>query len=419
MQALFGTRAAALVCATAALVACGGGGSGGGGSPVVGDSAASSTTVGTITGFGSIFVNGIEFDTDDARLRIDDEDGVDDSVLALGMKVRVIGTVDGDRRRGHADSVYYDDDIEGPIDAGSVVLVDVATKTFAVFGLTVRADVSGTVFDDGASFDSLAEGQRVEVSGFFDGDQLVATRIERQSDADDEHELKGIVRSYDGHSVELELLNGASVGPFAIRDDALLEIPAQPVGSFVEVRLIRWGDGLVVAGIEAEDDDLVDDDAKEGELSIRGILTSNGSGGLLVGGMPLAVDAGTEYEPASLRGNLVAGLELKAEGRLEGGVLRADHIEAERGDNELGGRLVSLTIDDAKTGLVVIDLGDGETIVIATNSGTTFEDDSELDLDGDDSFDLDELRPGSDYLDVEAYASLSGQLVATRIERQD
>ena len=80
---------------------------------------------------------------------------------------------------------------------------------------------------------------------------------------------------------------------------------------------------------------------------------------------------------------------------------------------------MSLTIDDAKTGLVVIDLGDGETIVIATNSGTTFEDDSELDLDGDDSFDLDELRPGSDYLDVEAYASLSGQLVATRIERQD
>ena len=152
---------------------------------------------------------------------------------------------------------------------------------------------------------------------------------------------------------------------------------------------------------------------------LRGILQGDGGSGFLLGGTPLALAAGTDYEPGSLRGSLAAGMEVKVEGRIEAGVLRVDEIAAGRGEEELGGRLVSLTLADAKTGTLVIDLGDGDTVEISTGSGTTFEDDSELDLDDDHSFDLDELHPGSDYLDIEAYVGAGGRLIATRIERND
>ncbi len=55
---------------------------------------------------------------------------------------------------------------------------DATTKTFTVLGMKVMVDATTTVFDDGAAFDTLAEGDIIEVSGYFDGSQIVASRIE-------------------------------------------------------------------------------------------------------------------------------------------------------------------------------------------------------------------------------------------------
>ena len=65
------------------LSACGGGGSSGGGDsiagidngPAEGISGSGATASGTIDGFGSIFVNGIEFETDNADITIDGQQG--------------------------------------------------------------------------------------------------------------------------------------------------------------------------------------------------------------------------------------------------------------------------------------------------------------------------------------------------------
>ena len=146
-----------LALASGGLMACGGGGGGGGSS----SGTVSTSAVGTITGFGSIYVNGIKFETDHATYRVDDEDQFDDSALAVGMKVKVEGTINADGLTGSANSVVYDDDVEGPVDAGSLTEIDATTKTFSIFGLTVKADATGTVFDDGASFATLAEGQNL------------------------------------------------------------------------------------------------------------------------------------------------------------------------------------------------------------------------------------------------------------------
>jgi hypothetical protein len=402
-----------LTLVAAGLAACGGGGSS---SP---DAATSSgiSSVGTITGFGSIYVNGIEFETGTASYRVDDEDRFDDSALAVGMKVRIRGTVNDDGTSGTATQVFYDDDVEGPVDTGSLASVDATTKTFTVLGLPVTADATGTVYDDGASFDTLAEGQVLEISGYYDGSSIMASRIEKQSDLDDEFEIKGTVTAYDGTSITIDLLNGSSAGPFAISASAELDIPADPVGEFVEIKLLDQGAGLLATRIESDDDDLLDD--SDAEVSIKGVLADDGNGGLLVNGIAFSVNSGTEYEPASLAGNLSPGDAVEIEGLMQNGVLLAREIKTEDGDIEIRARVIGLSASDAKNGTVTLDMGNGQSLAVHTDNSTQFEDDSSGDSNGDESFNLDELAIDSDYLEVRAWLDDGGRLVATEVERED
>lgn len=402
-----------LALAVGGITACGGGGSGG----TTGTTASSISSVGTITGFGSIYVNGIEFETDGAAYRVDDEDGFDDSSLAVGMKVKVEGSVNDDGRTGTATRVFYDDDVEGPIDTGSLTVVDANTRTFTVLGLLISADATSTVYDDGAGFDTLAEGQKLEISGYFDGNQIVASRIEKQNDLDDEFELKGTVASYDGNSVTLMLQNGVSAGPYAVSGTAELDIPADPVGLFVEIKLSDQGGSLLVIKIETDDEDLLDDE--DDDVSIRGILEDDGNGGFLINGVSFAVSDSTEYEPESLENNLVSGMEVKVEGNMQDNVVIADEVESEHGDIEIEARVVNVVFSDAKNGTVTVDLGNGQSLSVQTDNGTQFEDESASDLNNDESFDLDELAIGVDFVEIEAYQADTGQLVATSIERED
>ncbi len=399
--------------AAGGLTACGGGGSGS-----TGTAASSSiSSVGTITGFGSIYVNGIEFETDGSSYRVDDEDKFDDSSLAVGMKVKVEGSVNDDGLTGTASRVLYDDDVEGPIDAGSLTVLDANTMTFTILGLSIRADATRTVYDDGASFDTLAEGQELEISGYFDGNQIVASRIEKQNDLDNEFELKGTVANYDGSTVTLTLQNGVSAGPYTVSGMAELDIPADPVGSFVEIKLVDQGGSLLAIKIETDDDDLLDDEDED--VSIRGILEDDGNGGFLVNGVSFSVSDSTEYEPESLESNLASGMEVKVEGDMQGDVLIADEVETEDGDIEIKARVINVESGDAKNGTVTVDLGNGQSLSVQTDNSTQFEDDSASDTNDDDSFNLDELAIGGDYVEIEAYQSDAGQLVATGIKRED
>ncbi|HRE15372.1 MAG TPA: DUF5666 domain-containing protein, partial [Usitatibacteraceae bacterium] len=57
---------------------------------------------GRVADFGSVFVNGIEFFTTAADIRIDGAGGQAESRLRVGMAVRVDGTLDADGRTGQA-----------------------------------------------------------------------------------------------------------------------------------------------------------------------------------------------------------------------------------------------------------------------------------------------------------------------------
>jgi Domain of unknown function (DUF5666) len=162
-------------CLTAALLvsACGGDSGGTGG-------AAPTVSQGTITAKGSIFVNGIEYSTVGATIRVDGNLVADDSALREGMVVTVRGSSDDNTRKGTATQVEAWDVLEGTIQG-------TGANTLSVMGQTVRIEDNLTRLNDDSTQKVFAQagfavGQHVEVHGFRDDQGGVrATRVARKT----------------------------------------------------------------------------------------------------------------------------------------------------------------------------------------------------------------------------------------------
>ena len=95
--------------ASMALVACGGGGDQTTGIDARGNPVAVGVvSKGAISGFGSVVVNGVRYNTNAAAFDIDGNDGVQ-SDLAVGDVVTIRGTVNDDGTSPTASSVTFDD----------------------------------------------------------------------------------------------------------------------------------------------------------------------------------------------------------------------------------------------------------------------------------------------------------------------
>ena len=191
-----------LVALSVALVGVAGCGGGGGSDVVGGIGGTGKIASGTITGFGSIFVNGVEYNVDDASIEVDDS-SASESDLRVGMVVTVTGTVSDST--GTASSVVYDNEVEGPVTGLAGLTTGATTRSFTVMGTDVVIDATGTVFDDsspGFAFDTIDNGDVVEVSGFFGSlGVLQATYIQRTGTLDPgitEVQLKGTVTGATG-----------------------------------------------------------------------------------------------------------------------------------------------------------------------------------------------------------------------------
>ena len=102
------------------LVGCGGGGGGGGSDSTDGGgsnppAAATNVSQGQIEGFGSVFVNGVEWETDSVEIEIEGSPGFSESDLQIGMLVKVEGNLDASGTTGTATTINFDDNLEGPI----------------------------------------------------------------------------------------------------------------------------------------------------------------------------------------------------------------------------------------------------------------------------------------------------------------
>lgn len=202
-------------------IACSGGG---GGASIGGGIGGTSAVQGPITGFGSIFVGGIEFDTDGATVIIDGSPGAVTD-LKLGMVATVRGEVARGTGTGVASSIVADDLLQGPIE-----FIDLASLSFTVLRQVVITDAS-TVFDP-LALAALAPGDVVLVDGFLDAQgRIRATRVELRT-TDIELEVKGFIEDLDLAKSTFRI-NALLVG-FA---DALIERAPDGLrnGLFVEI----------------------------------------------------------------------------------------------------------------------------------------------------------------------------------------
>ena len=149
----------------------------------------------------------MKFDTSSSTFTIDDNPGVE-SDLGLGMRVTVSGSLNADGISGTATSVSFNDDLEGPVSNLTPVGNDGVIQTFTLLGRQVRISADTTSFDvTGAlagttfDFDTIANDNQVEVSGFLDANGVMqATRVELKATnftfASTLVELKGTVENF-------------------------------------------------------------------------------------------------------------------------------------------------------------------------------------------------------------------------------
>jgi hypothetical protein len=174
------------------LLAAGCGGSGdlaGVGSGGTGQIA--SFSLGAISGFGSIIVNGIKFDDSTATVTDDRGERRDLGQLGIGMVVEIDGDAEDSSGQGTARSVRIVSELRGPVRA-----VNRAAGQFTALGLTIQTSTS-TMWSGLRDLTGITPGTSiVEVWGFADRDNRVlsATRIEAVTSDTRRSKLRGVVQ---------------------------------------------------------------------------------------------------------------------------------------------------------------------------------------------------------------------------------
>ena len=390
---------AALVAAALLLAACGGSGS----DSAAPDDASPVVAVGAITGFGSVHVNGMRFETNGAVVTLDGQPGTE-AQLRVGQVVRIKGTRSGGSSDCHASSIDFDDAVQGPVES-----VDAATGTLVVLGQGVQVDEL-TSFDERfepASLAGVAVGVIVEISGFRDaGGVIHATRIEPK-DAGELFEVTGTVGNHDAAAKRFDIAALTVDYSAAQLDDLPGGVPDNGLVVEVKGRTLDADGVLLATRVEGKRDDMDDDDDMEAE--IEGMVTRFVSAtDFEVSGRPVTTTSATRFENGS-SADLALGVRVEVEGDIRDGVLVAEKVKFER-ESDLR---VSAQIDgiDTAAGTFSV-LG----ITIQTNAGTRFEDKTDAPVR---PFDLASLRVG-DFVEVRGSPGSSpDSIAAARVERED
>jgi uncharacterized protein DUF5666 len=329
------TLRSVLLAALAALVvaACGGGTGGTGAT----SQPTPSVTQGVVTAKGSIFVNGIEFSTIGASVKIDDNPPVvDDTLLKEGMVVKVHGIRDDVTRKGTATQVEARDILEGTISA-------LGANTITVMGQVVKIEDNVTRLNDDNNLKTFAQANFqpndiVEVHGFADDlGGIRASRVVKKTSG--EFETKGFVTNITPTTFGLSpTAGGVAVLTVAYSTG---QLPTGTiVGSFVEVKSNSAPSGinLTASSIQLEDKLGVSGD----DVEVEGIVTSGTVADFIVNGHRVITNTSTLFEGGG-PADFAVGVRLEAEGPLDAnGSIVAEKISFES-DIKIEGDASSVT----------------------------------------------------------------------------
>ena len=297
--------------------------------------------VGTITGFGSIIVNGVHYNIDNASI---DANGVafsnlskteQQQVLAVGMVVRLKATDNGDGT-GDAESVVYDASIKGPVLEAPVPQTDPNLKVITVLGQQIEINALTTSFKDfvGNGFDVIAQNDIVEVSGYIDqSGNIKATLVKKEDDfqpgENTEVELHGVISDLDltAGSFTLKNLNVEYDSSTEFKDGLQLANGLQ-----VEVKGLYQGSTTVVAEkIEADDSEKEEIENAKGEVKLQGLVVNLNTAALTFELNGVTVDYS---QVAASAAGLVDDAEVEVRGEVSNGVLVITKLEIDSEDGD-------------------------------------------------------------------------------------
>jgi len=302
---------------SAMLSGCSGGGGGGSSTTPATTSTPSATTAavvsaGPITGFGSVILNGIEFDTTQADIRVEDQ-SVREDELHIGMRVTVEGVRDTNGV-ARATRVVFRKNVEGLIDS-----IDVVNNTLVVLGQTVLVD-GLTVMEDRVQSSSIAlsalvVGQFVDVSGLIDANgTILATRIERQTGfvaGVTDVEVRGTLSGL--NTTARTFVLGALTGNFSTATVA----GSLSNGVFVQVRGTQTAPGSTITATRVTVEDPTVGGAAGTTIDLEGFVTAFTSAtDLHVNGQAVTTTAQTGFEHGT-SADLGLNVRLEIEGHVD------------------------------------------------------------------------------------------------------
>lgn len=240
------------------------------------------TSVGRITGFGSVFVGGVEYETSQTSITKDGRPALNgDNDLKVGMIVTVRGSANG--TQGVAASIEFNDELEGVVQGNTLS----TGGTLKVMGQTVTVDTN-TNFESKdptiVLLEDIPQGAIVEVSGYPDGSgNILASYIELKAkdmtSYDDDMEVKGVVKNLSDTVDALTFdLGGVTVDATAITSVIDLGVPLAD-GLYVEVKSKTGFDAisnfLIASKVELEDNGEYGMDGESGdEMEVEGVITT-------------------------------------------------------------------------------------------------------------------------------------------------
>ncbi len=399
------------------LLACGGGTSAehggqqpataaptGGGAPTQDEGAPAAE--GPITGFGSVWVGGVRFDTTGAKVEIDGRAGTEDE-LEVGMVVSVDGHIDADDpRRGVARRITQDSHLSGTVreiaSDGSRMVVGQAVVL-----------LSETTVYRGSPADLLQLGASVVVSGHPSPAGLVASFVGARTDHGQADRLRGIVAALDETRLQFRL--GDTVVDYSAA--ALIETRDGLANGDPVICQGRWQrDAAVFVATHIRE---LARDERPGQrpVRLRGVIEEEVTAGRAwrIGDTIFVVSASTEYRNGSAR-QLRVGAEVlvSGHGSLHGRV----HADTVAFFPQVNGAVEAAveSVDRARRTITVLG---GLTIVVPedTSITATEEPSAATAADGDRArrLDLDDVAEGHA---VRAVGDWNGTvLIARRLQR--
>jgi len=310
--ALFG-----MVGAIAEIAGCGGGGTGVAG---LSSGGTGSFTSGTITGFGSIIVNGIRYNNDTATVLTSDDSVSSNPALQLGMVVNIEGSAvtTASSTTGlptaTAYRITYGSEWIGPVS-------NRAATTFQILDHTV--DVLATTLFGGVvqQLSELRDTHFVEVYGYVDqvDGHIQASRIDVSTVQPSAYKLSGAI-------TQINQVSGtANLGQTAISWSLPAVLPSGlSSGDFVRVVLDPSPVGAVWTATRIQ---LVSSPLSrlsadhDYEAEIHGSITAyQSSANFVVNGIPVNASA------AQITGTLAVGVQVEVEGSIRSGQLVATKV---------------------------------------------------------------------------------------------